>query len=59
VGIQVTGLSASRLERRMRKSSPPVVGRIEEDWMIIDLRTVQTEEIPMISDTLKELLRHV
>ncbi len=59
VGIQIAGLSAGRLERRMRKSSPPVVGRIEDDWMIIDLRTVQTEEIPMISNTLKEILRHV
>lgn len=59
VGIQIAGLSASRLERRMRRSSPPVVGRIEEDWMVVDLRTVQTEEIPMISDILREILRHV
>lgn len=59
VGVQMAGLSASRLERRMRKSSPPVVGRIEDDWMIIDLRTVQTEEIPMISNTLEEILKHV
>lgn len=59
VGISIHGLSASRLERRMRRASPPIVGRIEDEWMVFDLRTVQREEIHIISDTVKEILGHV
>jgi L-seryl-tRNA(Ser) seleniumtransferase len=59
VGISIRGLSASRLERCMRRASPPIVGRIEDEWMVFDLRTVQREEIHIISDTVKEILGHV
>ena len=58
VGVYIEGLSASRLEGHMRKASPPIVGRIEDEWMVFDLRTVQSEEISVISDTVKEILRH-
>jgi len=40
--------SAQELERRLRRSSPPVIARVEEDSVLLDLRTVfedQDEEL--------------
>ncbi len=40
--------SVNAMEKYLRADSPPVIGRIEEDWYIIDLRTVQEDEIEFI-----------
>lgn len=40
----------------MREATPSIVGRIEEDLFVMDLRTVQDEEIAMIVSTLKKIL---
>lgn len=46
-------LSADELDRRMRAGDPPVVGRIEDDRLLLDLRTV----LPHQTDSLPELIR--
>jgi L-seryl-tRNA(Ser) seleniumtransferase len=38
------GLSANELERRLRQNEPPVVARIQDDTVVLDLRTVLPEE---------------
>jgi L-seryl-tRNA(Ser) seleniumtransferase len=38
------GCSASGLDRRLRQGDPPVVARIEEGALVIDLRTIDPEE---------------
>ena len=58
VSVKIKGLSASKMESLMRSASPPVVGRIEDDLVVIDLRTVQDDEFAIIADTFKEILRH-
>jgi L-seryl-tRNA(Ser) seleniumtransferase len=35
---------AVRLERRLRENDPPVIARIEQDRLVLDLRTVFEEE---------------
>ena len=40
VAIAVQGLTASALEARMRRARPPIVARIEDDVVVVDLRTV-------------------
>lgn len=57
LGIRVKGMSASRLERRLRGGAPPVIGRIEEDTFIMDLRTVQDAELTVIRDAFDDLLK--
>lgn len=57
VGIRIAGLSADRVERRMRKASTPVVSRIEDDCVVVDLRTVEGDEIPIICDAIEEILK--
>lgn len=43
--------SADELARRLRRSNPPVVGRVEENRLLLDLRTVfETEEHNLVQD---------
>ena len=45
VVLRVEGLSETELEERLRSAEPPVIVRIEENQVILDLRTVsETEE---------------
>jgi L-seryl-tRNA(Ser) seleniumtransferase len=55
VGVQVSGMSANRLEKAMRGYCPPIIGRIEEDLFVMDPRTLQEEEIGMIVDAFAAL----
>jgi seryl-tRNA(Sec) selenium transferase len=38
--LEIPGVSADELERKLRASDPPVIARIENDKVVIDLRTV-------------------
>lgn len=49
VGIETGFFSASQLEKFMRKNSPPVMGRIENNKYLLDLRTVSDDEIEIIA----------
>ncbi|MDD5450566.1 MAG: L-seryl-tRNA(Sec) selenium transferase [Desulfovibrionales bacterium] len=56
VAVQPKGFSVTELEARMRSLSRPVIGRIENDQFIMDMRTVSTEEIPHIVEAVKTVL---
>ena len=56
-GVKVKGVSANSIERYMRVNRPPVIGRIEEDMFIMDLRTVQDDELQMIGEAFKNMLK--
>ena len=57
LGITIRGLSANTIEAFMRRNSPPVIVRIEEDLVVLDLRTVQKEEVGIIVNTFEKILR--
>src|SRR5262249_9135281 len=40
VAVSLRGRSASDLEHKLRQSDPPIVGRIENGRIVLDLRTV-------------------
>jgi len=48
-------LSADELERRLRANAPPIVGRISQDKVLLDLRTVFEDEEPLLIAALKSL----
>ena len=52
VQILVDGISASALERRLRLSDPPVIARIIDDRVTIDLRTVPASSEELLFATL-------
>jgi L-seryl-tRNA(Ser) seleniumtransferase len=55
--VRVRGMSANALEAALRRSDPPIITRIEDDACLMDLRTVQTEEIAIIAAVLSNLLQ--
>ncbi len=57
--IQIEGLSANTLEINMRKNSPPIIGRIEDDAFIIDLRTLQDDDLLIIESAFEDVLKRV
>lgn len=48
-------LSAEDIERRLRASKPPIVSRIFEDQVMLDLRTVFPDEEAMLISAVKSL----
>jgi L-seryl-tRNA(Ser) seleniumtransferase len=50
-------LSADALARRLRESTPPVIARIEEGQLLLDLRTVLPGEDTEVEQALLEILR--
>ena len=52
VGIQINGMSANAVEKRMRENNPPIIGRIEKNYFIMDLRTIKNDELPIIENAL-------
>ncbi len=46
VTIEHRAIPSHRLYRRLLAGSPPLVGRIEDDLLLLDMRTVQDQEVP-------------
>jgi len=59
VGVKVQGISANAVEKKMRGNDIPIIGRIEEDRFIMDLRTIQDDELPIIKNAFENMLRKV
>lgn len=52
--IAVEG-NAADLERRLRASTPPVIARVADGRLLLDLRTVAPEEEPALLEALRQL----
>jgi L-seryl-tRNA(Ser) seleniumtransferase len=57
IRMQVEGLSVNSLERRLRQNEPPIIGRIEDDSYIMDMRTIHNDEIPFLVSALVSVLK--
>jgi L-seryl-tRNA(Ser) seleniumtransferase len=55
--IRVNGMTANTLEKALRNNTPPIIGRIENDAYILDLRTIQQDEITTIQTAMINLLQ--
>jgi len=56
VGVRIEGFSANSIERIVREATPPIVGRIENDLFVMDMRTIQDEEIAIIASTFRKIV---
>jgi L-seryl-tRNA(Ser) seleniumtransferase len=56
LGVSVDGMSANAVELWMRNNTPPIIGRIENDQFIMDLRTLQEEELDLIEKAFADML---
>lgn len=52
VAITHPRMSAQEIERILRSSSPPVIARISEEKVLLDLRTVFPDELPEVAQAL-------
>jgi len=52
VAFKPESTSISALEQGLRKLSLPVIGRIEDDSFLLDMRTVSDDEVPELADSL-------
>jgi len=56
VGLRAAFLSAAVLEERFRRRKLPVIVRVADDQVLLDVRTVDPEEFAGIRDALKAIL---
>lgn len=56
VALQAHSLSAADLEGRLRRLETPVIVRVADDQVLMDVRTLDPDEISMIRGSLKAVL---
>ncbi len=57
LGVFIKDMSANFIEKYLRNYSPPIIGRIESELFIMDLRTVRQAEFNMIQTALTDMLK--
>jgi L-seryl-tRNA(Ser) seleniumtransferase len=57
IRLKIQGLSTNKVEKNMRHNNPPIIGRIEEDHYILDMRTIQEDELSIIENAIANLLK--
>jgi L-seryl-tRNA(Ser) seleniumtransferase len=57
LGITIKGMSPNALEKSLRQNDPPIIGRIESDVYIIDPRTLTDDDLPIIGQAFKKIIK--
>lgn len=57
VAVQIKGISPNALEKMMRHNDPPIIARIEDDWYVMDPRTLQEDELSTIETAFENLTK--
>jgi L-seryl-tRNA(Ser) seleniumtransferase len=55
VSVEIAGQDASTLSGCLRQGSPPVIARVHEGRLVMDVRTVSEDELPRIAACLADL----
>lgn len=55
VAVSSSGISTSRMEKRLRKLKVPIITRIFENRVLLDLRTITEEEFVFIEEGMKHI----
>jgi L-seryl-tRNA(Ser) seleniumtransferase len=56
LALGASGHPAAGLDARLRASHPPVIGRIADDRLLLDCRTVMDDEVPLLAAALAALI---
>ena len=57
IGLVIYGLSPEKISKKLRTSTKPVIGRIESDKIVLDIRTVLPDEDNDLADSIKLAIR--
>ncbi|MDM8535321.1 L-seryl-tRNA(Sec) selenium transferase [Desulfobacterales bacterium HSG17] len=55
LAISSARISTARIEKYLRAASPPIIGRIEDDRFIMDLRTIFDDDLDYIGSAVSKL----
>lgn len=59
LALELPPLAPHQLEERLRQAQPPVVARVEQGTVLLDLRTLLPEEHPLLLSALEGVLREL
>ena len=59
VAVKPLDFSVNSLEENLRKSDPPIISRISKEELILDMRTVFDEEIPLLAAGIDKALKYL
>jgi L-seryl-tRNA(Ser) seleniumtransferase len=59
LAIKTLDFSVNDLEENLRKGEPPIISRIRKDELILDIRTVFDEEIPLLATGIEKALKRL
>lgn len=59
LSLKIQGMSVNTLEKNMRRNSPPIIGRIEDDGFVVDPRTLRDEDLPIIRSAFEKVLKKI
>jgi L-seryl-tRNA(Ser) seleniumtransferase len=59
LALKPIDFSVNRLEENLRKVDPPIISRISKEELILDMRTVSDEEIPLLAAGLEKALNQI
>lgn len=54
IEIAAADMTAHLLEERLRSTTPPVVGRLQKDRFLVDVRTISDQELPLLASALQQ-----
>lgn len=53
--VAIKTVQPEELAKRLRYTQPPVIGRIKDDSFVLDARTIQEREIPLLGKALEQV----
>jgi len=55
LALRIQGLSAQTIEKRLRNHQPPIIVRIEDEQILMDMRTIHTDELEVIINAITRI----
>jgi len=59
VAVKPLDFSVNSLEESLRKGDPPIISRISKEELILDMRTVFNEEIPLLAAGIERAVKQI
>jgi L-seryl-tRNA(Ser) seleniumtransferase len=56
IEVLLQGMTPHRLEELLRSTTPPVIGRLQKDRFLLDVRTLTDSDVPLIASALRQVL---
>jgi L-seryl-tRNA(Ser) seleniumtransferase len=56
LALTVPPLTPQQLEARLRQAHPPVIARIEQDQLLLDMRTLLPDDLPVLKSALQRVV---